>query len=67
MAMGSKENNDIHKIINKSINNKNINVKIVNNIPPYYQNSSNSLSILPIVTHFEKDAGPYITSSIVYE
>ena len=66
MAMGSKENNDIHKIINKSINNKNINVKIVNNIPPYYQNSSNSLSILPIVTHFEKDAGPYITSSIVY-
>ena len=66
MAMGSKENNDIHKIINKSINNKNINVKIVNNIPSYYQNSSNSLSILPIVTHFEKDAGPYITSSIVY-
>ncbi|HJT83911.1 MAG TPA: UbiD family decarboxylase [Nitrososphaeraceae archaeon] len=66
MAMGSKENNDIHKIINKSINNKNINVKIVNNIPQYYQNSSNSLSILPIVTHFEKDAGPYITSSIVY-
>ena len=67
MAMGSKENNDIHQIINKSINNKNINVKIINNIlPPYYQNSSNSLSILPIVTHFEKDAGPYITSSIVY-
>ncbi|HET7644023.1 MAG TPA: UbiD family decarboxylase [Nitrososphaeraceae archaeon] len=66
MAMGSKENNDIHKIINKSINNKNINVKIVNNIPSYYQNSSNSLSTLPIVTHFEKDAGPYITSSIVY-
>ncbi len=66
MAMGSKENKDIHKIINKSINNKNTNVKIVNNIPPYYQNSSNSLSILPIVTHFEKDAGPYITSSIVY-
>jgi len=66
MAMGSKEKNDIHKIINKSINNKNINVKTVNNIPPYYQNSSNNLSVLPIVTHFEKDAGPYITSSIVY-
>jgi 2,5-furandicarboxylate decarboxylase 1 len=66
MAMGSKEKNDIHKIINKSINNKNIDVKTVNNIPPYYQNSSNNLSILPIVTHFEKDAGPYITSSIVY-
>ena len=66
MAMGSKEKNDIHKIINKSINNININVKVINNIPPYYQNSSNNLSILPIVTHFEKDAGPYITSSIVY-
>ena len=66
MAMGSKEKNDIHKIINKSINNMNINIKVINNIPPYYQNSSNNLSILPIVTHFEKDAGPYITSSIVY-
>lgn len=66
MAMGSKEKNDIHKIINKSINNRNIKVKTINNIPPYYQNSSNNLSILPIVTHFEKDAGPYITSSIVY-
>src|ERR1044072_225574 len=66
MAIGSKEKNDIHTIINKSINNMNTNVKIVNNIPSYYQNSSNNLSILPIVTHFEKDAGPYITSSIVY-
>jgi UbiD family decarboxylase len=66
MAMGSKEKNDIHKIINNSINNMNIKVKTINNISPYYQNSSNNLSILPIVTHFEKDAGPYITSSIVY-
>ena len=66
MAMGSKEKNDIHKIINHSINNKNIKVKITNTIPAYYQNSSNNLSILPIVTHFEKDAGPYITASIVY-
>ena len=66
MAMGSKEKNDIHKIINQSINNKNIKVKMTNTIPSYYQNSSNNLSILPIVTHFEKDAGPYITASIVY-
>ena len=66
MAMGSKEKNDIHKIINQSINNKNIKVKITNTIPAYYQNSSNNLSVLPIVTHFEKDAGPYITASIVY-
>jgi UbiD family decarboxylase len=66
MAMGSKEKNDIHKIINNAINNRNIKVKTINNISQYYQNSSNNLSILPIVTHFEKDAGPYITSSIVY-
>ncbi len=29
-------------------------------------NTSKDLSILPIITHFEKDAGPFITSSIVY-
>jgi 2,5-furandicarboxylate decarboxylase 1 len=33
---------------------------------PFYQNSSKDLGELPIVTHFEKDAGPYITSSIVF-
>jgi len=67
LAIGSKEKNDIHTIINKSINNMNIKVKTGNNdIPPYYQNLSNKLSVLPIVTHFENDAGPYITSSIVY-
>lgn len=33
---------------------------------PYEKNSSGSLYEVPIVTHFEKDAGPFITSSIVY-
>jgi UbiD family decarboxylase len=66
MAIGSKEKNGIHTIINKSINNMNIKVKTGNNDISYYQNSSNKLSVLPIVTHFENDAGPYITSSIVY-
>ncbi len=32
----------------------------------FMENVSKDLSILPIVTHFEKDAGPFITSSIVY-
>jgi UbiD family decarboxylase len=32
----------------------------------FQENSSKDLSILPIITHFEKDAGPFITSSIVY-
>jgi len=29
-------------------------------------NKSKKLSVLPIVTHFEKESGPFITSSIVY-
>ncbi|NOJ27779.1 MAG: UbiD family decarboxylase [Nitrososphaera sp.] len=32
----------------------------------FYQNSSTNLNELPIVTHFEKDAGPFITASIVF-
>lgn len=30
------------------------------------ENSSKNLEILPIVRHFEKESGPFITSSIVY-
>ena len=32
----------------------------------FLENSSNDASILPIITHFEKESGPFITSSIVY-
>ncbi len=32
----------------------------------FEKNSSKNLQDLPIVTHFEKDAGPFITSSIVF-
>jgi UbiD family decarboxylase len=32
----------------------------------FTENTSKDLSILPIVTHFDKDAGPFITSSIVF-
>jgi len=32
----------------------------------FMENKSKNLSILPIVTHFEKESGPFITSSIVY-
>ena len=32
----------------------------------FLENNSKDLSILPIVTHFEKESGPFITSSIVY-
>lgn len=33
---------------------------------PFYSNHSTNLFDLPIITHFEKDAGPFITSSIIY-
>lgn len=33
---------------------------------PFYKNSSQNLLDLPIITHFEKDAGPFATSSIIY-
>jgi len=36
------------------------------NVAPFEKNKSRSLYDLPIVTHFEKDAGAYITSSIVF-
>ena len=33
---------------------------------PFEKNSLRSLNDLPIVTHFEKDAGPFVTSSVVF-
>jgi UbiD family decarboxylase len=33
---------------------------------PFEKNSSRNLHDLPIVTHFGKDAGPFITSSVVF-
>ncbi len=32
----------------------------------FLQNSARDLSPLPVVTHFEKESGPFITSSIIY-
>jgi len=32
----------------------------------FMENSSKNLFIMPIVTHFEKESGPFITSSIIY-
>ncbi|MBI5698148.1 MAG: UbiD family decarboxylase [Thaumarchaeota archaeon] len=32
----------------------------------FFENRSKDLSILPIVTHFEKESGPFITSSIIH-
>ena len=40
--------------------------KIIHDAGKYEQNSSKKASALPIVTHFEKEPGPFITSSIVH-
>lgn len=40
--------------------------KIISNEAPFYSNSTKNLYDLPIVTHFEKDSGPFITSSTIY-
>jgi UbiD family decarboxylase len=32
----------------------------------FMENKSKDLSVMPIVTHFEKESGPFITSSIAY-
>src|SRR6187402_1055708 len=39
--------------------------KAFSNDAPFYSNSTKNLYDLPIVSHFEKDAGPFITSSTV--
>ncbi|MGD1837089.1 MAG: UbiD family decarboxylase domain-containing protein, partial [Nitrososphaeraceae archaeon] len=65
LALGAKNMQDIHNVTNNAIKNMK-KPTIVKETPSYHYRSSANLSILPIMTHFEKDAGPYITSSVVY-
>jgi 2,5-furandicarboxylate decarboxylase 1 len=65
---GIKTNSDDGKIDFSNfaaINKENYPTKISSDAP-FYKNSSKNLFDLPIITHFEKDAGPFITSSIIY-
>jgi 2,5-furandicarboxylate decarboxylase 1 len=65
---GIKTNSDHGKIDFSNfaaINKENYPIKISSDAP-FYKNSSKNLFDLPIITHFEKDAGPFITSSIIY-
>ena len=63
LAVNSSENN-IHQNIIKSI--KHAKKPEVISSGKFMENKSRDLSILPIVTHFEKESGPFITSSIAY-
>lgn len=63
LAIGVNSDN-IHSKVISAINN----AKKPNKLVPgkFLENKSNHISELPIVTHFEKESGPFVTSSIVY-
>ena len=62
-AVNAKESNIHQKIIYAIKGSKK--PKVVSN-PKFMENRSKDLSILPIVRHFEKEPGSFITSSIIY-
>ena len=62
-AIGGTEDK-IHEKVIKSIKNTKKPKTIQSG--KFLENKSRDLSILPIVSHFEKESGPFITSSIVY-
>jgi len=62
-AVGSTENTIHEKIVSAIKKAKKPKVIPSGN---FMENKSKNLSVLPIVTHFEKESGPFITSSIVY-
>jgi 2,5-furandicarboxylate decarboxylase 1 len=65
LAIGAKEEKQIRAQLVSSIAKLSPPKKLLD-YTPFYDNYSNDLTSLPIITHFEKDAGPYITSSIVF-
>ena len=62
-AVGAKED-DIHERIIHAIEHAKKPKKISEG--QFMENQSSDASVLPIVTHFEKESGPFITSSIIY-
>lgn len=65
LALGKDEPGLIHSHILDSMSNVSYK-KTIEEEPPFRDKFSTDLYDLPIVMHFEKDAGHYITSSIVY-
>lgn len=63
LAVKSPEDK-IHQTVIKAI--KNAKKPQVVYSGKFLENKSKDLTVLPIVTHFEKESGPFITSSIVY-
>ena len=63
LAVGGNENN-IHEKVLSAI--KNAKAPKIISSGKFQENSSRDLFSMPIVTHFEKESGPFITSSIAY-
>ena len=63
LAVGGTENN-IHEKVISGIK-KSRKPKIISS-GKFMENKSKNLFSMPIVTHFEKESGPFITSSIAY-
>ena len=62
-AIGSKKSDINQKIVRAISSAKKPKISTT---AKFFENSSRSISILPIVTHFQNESGPFITSSILY-
>ncbi len=62
-AVGAKES-DIHKKVISAIRRAKKPKTVSKGL--FFENKTKSLSALPIIKHFEKEPGPFITSSIIY-
>ena len=62
-AIGAKKS-DINQKIVKAISSAK--KPKISKTAKFFENSSKDISILPIVTHFQNESGPFITSSILY-
>jgi len=62
-AIGSKKS-DINQKIVKAISSAK--KPRISSTAKFFENISKDISILPIVTHFQNESGPFITSSILY-
>lgn len=62
-AVGAPENK-IHEKVISAI--KHASKPKITKKPKFMENQSRDLFTLPIVTHFEKEPGPFITSAIIY-
>jgi len=65
LALGEEDETKIHSCISSAASST-FKPRETSVNAPFNENYSRHLFDLPIVTHFEKDAGPYITSSVVF-